>query len=87
MKYLEHKTETRLPTGNQKYFFVGDDISFTLFNKETNHHDHYIGNIINITDTFIKISNIEINRCHEDGEMIIELRDIEPDSFNCVCCD
>lgn len=81
---MKYNTQTKLPTDNKKYFFIGDDISFTLFNKETNHHDHYIGNIINITDTFIKISNIEINRCHKDGEMIIRLEDLEPNSCNYV---
>ena len=84
VKNLKIQTQTKLIIDNKKYFFVGDDISFTLFNKETNHHDHYIGNIINITDTFIKISNIEINRCHEDGEMIIRLEDFEPNSCNYV---
>ena len=36
----------------------------------------YIGDIIDITDVFVKISNIEIYGCHKDGEMIIGLQDI-----------
>lgn len=36
----------------------------------------YIGDIIDITDAFVKISNIEIYGCHKDGEMIIGLQDI-----------
>lgn len=85
MKY-NIQTITKLITDNKKCFLVEDDIKFTLFNKETNHHDHYIGNIVEITDTFIKISNIEINRCHEGGEMVIRLQDIEPNSCNYVYC-
>ena len=53
----------------------------------TNHHDHYIGNIIEMTDTSIKISDIEIDRCHEDGEMIVDLENIESNSCNYVYYD
>ena len=81
------KTVRTLVTDNKKSFRVGEDIAFTLFNKVTNHHDHYIGNIIEMTDTSIKISNIEIDRCHEDGEMIIDLENIESNSCNYVYCD
>lgn len=81
------KTVRTLVTDNKKSFRVGEDIAFTLFNKVANYHDHYIGNIIEMTDTSIKISNIEINRCHEDGEMIIDLENIESNSCNYVYCD
>lgn len=81
------KTVRTLVTDNKKSFRVGGDIAFTLFNKVTNHHDHYIGNIIEMTDTFIKISDIEIDRCHEDGEMIIYLENIESNSCNYVYYD
>lgn len=83
MKY-NIKTVRTLITDNKKSFRVGEDIAFTLFNKETNHHDHYIGNIVEITDTSIKISNIEIGRCRVDGEMIVGLVDIEANSCNYV---
>lgn len=86
MKY-NIKTVRTLVTDNKKSFGVGQDIAFTLFNKETNHHDHYIGEIVEMTDTSIRISNIEIGRCHEDGEMIISLEDIEPNSCNYVYYD
>ena len=79
--------DSRKVTDNKKSFRVGEDIAFTLFNKVTNHHDHYIGNIIEMTDTSIKISNIEIDRCHEDGEMIIDLENIESNSCNYVYYD
>lgn len=42
MKY-NIKTVRTLVTDNKKSFRVGEDIAFTLFNKVTNHHDHYIG--------------------------------------------
>ena len=86
MKY-NIKTVRTLVTDNKKSFRVGGDIAFTLFNKVTSHHDHYIGNIIEMTDTFIKISDIEIDRCHEDGEMIIYLENIESNSCNYVYYD
>lgn len=44
-------------------------------------------NIIEMTDTSIKISDIEIDRCHEDGEMIIDLENIESNSCNYVYYD
>lgn len=81
------KTVRTLVTDNKKSFRIGEDIAFTLFNKVTNHHDHYIGNIVEMTDTSIKISNIEIDRYHEDGEMIIDLENIESNSCNYVYCD
>lgn len=81
------KTVRTLVTDNKKNFRVGEDIAFTLFNKVTNHHDHYIGNIVEMTDTSIKISNIEIDRYREDGEMIIDLENIESNSCNYVYCD
>ena len=45
------------------------------------------GMLIEMTDTSIKISNIEIDRCHEDGEMIIDLENIESNSCNYVYYD
>ena len=81
------KTVRTLVTDNKKNFRVGEDIAFTLFNKVTNHHDHYIGNIVEMTDTSIKISNIEIDRYREDGEMIIDLENIESNSCNYVYYD
>lgn len=86
-KFKGKETVRTLVTDNKKNFRVGEDIAFTLFNKVTNHHDHYIGNIVEMTDTSIKISNIEIDRYHEDGEMIIDLENIESNSCNYVYCD
>ena len=86
-KFKGKETVRTLVTDNKKSFRVGEDVAFTLFNKVTNHHDHYIGNIIEMTDTSIKISNIEIDRCHEDGEMIIDLENIESNSCNYVYYD
>lgn len=86
MKY-NIKTVRTLVTDNKKNFRVGEDIAFTLFNKVTNHHDRYIENIVEIADTSIKISNIEIDKCHEDGEMIIYLENIESNSCNYVYYD
>ena len=53
---------------------VGEGLEVVLPNKETNHHDHYTGVIIEMTDTFIKISNIKVNGCHRDGEMTFKLK-------------
>lgn len=86
-KFKGKETVRTLVTDNKKNFRVGEDIAFTLFNKVTNHHDHYIGNIVEMTDTSIKISNIEIDRYREDGEMIIDLENIESNSCNYVYCD
>lgn len=86
MKY-DIKTVRTLVSDNKKSFRVGEDIAFTLFNKVTNHHDRYIGNIVEMTDTSITISNIEIGRCHEDGKMIIDLENIESNSCNYVYYD
>ena len=86
MKY-NIKTVRTLVTDNNKSFRVGEDIAFTLFNKVTNHHDNYIGNILEMTDTSIKISNIEIDGCYKDGEMIIDLENIESNSCNYVYYD
>ena len=86
MKY-DIKTVRTLVTDNKKSFRVGEDIAFTLFNKVANHHDRYIGNIVEMTDTSIKISNIEIDRCHEDGEMIIDLEYNESNSCSYVYYD
>ena len=61
MKY-EIQIKKALITDNKKTFRVGDDIKFNIFNKETNYHDMYIGEIKEITDTAITIKRIEINR-------------------------
>lgn len=86
MKYDVITTKT-LKTDNNKNFKVGWDIAFGLFNKETNYHDRYIGEITEITDTTITISRIEVNRHRVDGEMVIHLDDIEPNSCNYVYYD
>ena len=49
MKYKIHTKKT-LVTDNDTYFRVGEDISFALFNYDTEHLDFYIGNIVEITD-------------------------------------
>ena len=86
MKY-EIQIKKALITDNKKTFRVGDDIKFNIFNKETNYHDMYIGEIKEITDTTITIKRIEINREQIGGEMVISLDDIDTDSCNYVSVD
>ena len=56
MKY-EIQIKKALITDNKKTFRVGDDIKFNIFNKETNYHDMYIGEIKEITDNSNQIIN------------------------------
>lgn len=81
------RTVKTLITDNGKSFRVGDDIAFTLYNTTSRYNDHYIGEIVDITDTSIKIKNIEIDRDHIDGEMVIKLNGIRPNSCNYVYSD
>ena len=86
MKY-EIQIKKALITDNKKTFRVGDDIKFNIFNKETNYHDMYIGEIKEITDTTITIKRIEINRKQIGGEMVISLDVIDTNSCNYVSVD
>ena len=86
MKY-EIQIKKALITDNKKTFRVGDDIKFNIFNKETNYHDMYIGEIKEITDTTITIKRIEINRKQIGGEMVISLNVIDTNSCNYVSID
>lgn len=86
MKY-EIQIKKALITDNKKTFRVGDDIKFNIFNKETNYHDMYIGEIKEITDTTITIKRIEINRKQIGGEMVISLNVIDTNSCNYVSVD
>ena len=86
MKY-EIQIKKALITDNKKTFRVGDDIKFNIFNKETNYHDMYIGEIKEITDTTITIKRIEINRKQIGGEMVISLDFIDTNSCNYVSVD
>lgn len=79
--------KTTLIADNGKRFNIGSDISFTFFNKETNHHDKYIGKIKNILDDRIIIENVEINRDCFGGCMEIRLSDIKKNSCNYVSID
>lgn len=86
MKYNVVTAKT-LKTDNNKEFKVGCDIAFNVFNKKTNHHDNYIGEITEITDTAIVITCIEINGHRANGEKLVKLSDIEPNSCSCVYYD
>ena len=86
---MKYKIETKktLATDNDTYFRVGEDIAFALFNYDTEHLDFYIGNIVEITDKSIVISNVEINELHKDGQLTINLQDIESNSCDYVYYD
>lgn len=86
MKY-NIKIAKTLKTDNCKNFNVGSDIFFTLLNQETHCHDRYIGEIVEITEVAIIIKNVEVNGNNIDGEKIILLNDIEPNSCNYVYDD
>ena len=77
----------KLVVDNGKRFVVGDDIKFNIINPKTKYHDMYIGEIKAINESTITIKRIEINRNQIEGEMVINLRDIEPDSCNYVSVD
>ena len=47
-------------------------------------HNHYIGEITEITEDAIIIKNIEINKEYVDGKMIIDLNLIAPNSCGYV---
>ena len=83
MKYSIKTTKT-LTTDNGLKFSVGQDIAFMLYDEKSNYHDHYIGEITEITEDAIIIKNIEINKEYVDGKMIIDLHLIEPDSCDYV---
>lgn len=86
MKYKLETVKT-LITDNNKKFTVGNDIAFTIFNKETNYHDHYIGEIREILTSTIIIKHIQINKNCIEGELSIQLEDIEKNSCNYVYVD
>ena len=79
MKYSIKTTKT-LNADNNLKFSVGQDIAFMIYNEKSNCHNHYIGEITEITENTITIKNIEVKGEDIDGEMIIDLHLIEPDS-------
>lgn len=81
------KVTNDLITDNKKIFRIGQDIAFSLLNKDTKYHDRYIGKIKDITDETITINEIEINRTRIKGKRIIPLKDIEKNSCNYVYVD
>lgn len=81
------KITKELISDNNKLFRVGEDIAFTIYNKNYNYHDRYICRIEDIEDNFIFVNNVEINRCKVDGQMKIRLDDIESNSCNYVYVD
>lgn len=83
MKYSIKTTKT-LTTDNGLKFSVGQDIAFILYDEKSNYHDHYIGEITEITEDAIIIKNIEINKEYVDGKMIIDLNLIAPNSCGYV---
>ena len=83
MKYSIKTTKT-LTTDNGLKFSVGQDIAFMLYDEKSNYHDHYIGEITEITEDAIIIKNIEINKEYVDGKMIIDLNLIAPNSCGYV---
>lgn len=83
---MDYVVETKkiLISDNGKRFNEGQDIAFSILNKETNIHEKYIGNIYRIYDDCIIIDNIEVNRGYIDGSMAIGFKEIEPNSCNYV---
>lgn len=85
MKYSIKTTKT-LNADNNLKFSVGQDIAFMIYNEKSNCHNHYIGEITEITEDAIIIKNIEVNGEYVTGEAIIDLHLIEPDSCDYVYC-
>lgn len=83
MKY-KIETKTTLISDNNKRFYIGNDIAFTIFNKKTKHYDKYIGEIRSISNDKIIINKIEINREYIGGYKEIKLNDIESNSCDYV---
>lgn len=85
-KYMKYsiKTTKTLKTDNNLNFFIGQDIAFMIYNEKSNCHNHYIGEITEITEDAIIIKNIEINKEYIDGKMIIDLKLIAPNSCGYV---
>lgn len=67
MKYSIKTTKT-LNADNNLKFSVGQDIAFMIYNEKSNCHNHYIGEITEITEDAIIIKNIEINKEYIDGK-------------------
>ena len=61
-KYMKYsiKTTKTLKTDNNLNFFIGQDIAFMIYNEKSNCHNHYIGEITEITEDaiIIKISKL-----------------------------
>lgn len=76
----------KLIADNKNEFKIKDNIAFDLYNNESNHHDHYIGEIVDITDIAITINEIELNGelLNEDTYMVILLDDIEDNSCSYI---
>lgn len=85
-KYMKYsiKTTKTLNADNNLKFSVGQDIAFMIYNEKSNCHNHYIGEITEITEDAIIIKNIEINKEYVDGKMIIDLNLIAPNSCGYV---
>ena len=86
---MEYKVKTvkTLIADNGKEFGVGMDIGFTIYNKVTNYHDRFIGQITEIRDEVIIIDNVELNKGNIDGKMVIALDNIEKNSCNYIYVD
>lgn len=72
---------------DKKRFRVGQDIAFSIVNKENQHHDRYIGEITEITEATISIKHVEINGNEIDCELTIYLSEIESNSCDYVYYD
>lgn len=82
MKYHIEVKKT-LETDNEKKFFVGSEIAFTV--KDTG--KHYIAEIIEICDTFMVVDNIDCGKEHLPGKMVVYYDNIVDNSCSYVSVD
>lgn len=77
------ETKKELVTYDNKRFTLFSDISFSIYNKETNHFDRVICRIIGINDSDYKKNNgyivadkVEVNRC-ESNQCLFYFKDMQ----------
>lgn len=81
---MNYKVKNILISDNGKEFKVGDDIAFTVLNKDTNHHDRYIGRIEHILCDRFVLNKCEVNRSSTINLIEVAFKDIEKNSCNHV---
>ena len=81
------KTIKELHTDNGKVFRKGSDVAFDVINKMTGEKDHYIGEIKSISENWIELIQVEVNKKALNSGSVILLKDIIDNSCNYVYVD